>query len=71
MYEILTSKGTVLLPSRARFPKSDFTDESEAVEMDRLGEGIRIVQEHIEKTRQTLAERELQVEELKKALANR
>lgn len=68
MYEILTSKGTAKLPSRSRGARGEFVEETEQVELDRIGEGQRLVQEQIKMIREKLKDREKQMAELKKAL---
>ena len=65
MYDILTSRGSARLPSRARGARGEYTEESEAVELDRLGAGIQIVKDHIEKAKETLLAKETLVAELK------
>jgi len=65
MYDILTSKGSARLPSRAKGARGEFTEESEAVELDRLNAGIQIVKEHIDKAKETLVAKEKAVAELK------
>ncbi|CUS12024.1 unnamed protein product [Tuber aestivum] len=65
MYDILTSKGSARLPSRARGARGEFTEESEAMELDRLNAGLQIVKEHIDKAKETLLAKEKAVAELK------
>lgn len=65
MYDLLTSRGSARLPSRVRGARGEFVEESEASELDRLGEGIKIVQEHIRKAKETLMEKEKQVAQIK------
>jgi YEATS domain-containing protein 4 len=69
MYEILTSKGTARLPNKGKTKgREEFVAEAEAVELDRLGAGLKTVTEHIEKTREKLAAKEKEVAEMKKRL---
>lgn len=69
MFDILTTKGTARLPSKAKAKgRGEFVVETEQVELDRLGEGLRIVQDHIKATRERLAQREKEVAEMKRAL---
>ncbi|KAL7276481.1 NuA4 histone H4 acetyltransferase complex and the SWR1 complex subunit [Rhizina undulata] len=68
MYELLTTKGTAKLPSRAKGARGDFVEESEAMELDRLGEGIRIVEEHIKKQKELLVQKEKQVAEMREKM---
>ncbi|KAF8543008.1 yeats family-domain-containing protein [Trichophaea hybrida] len=57
MFDILTSNGS-----------GEFVVEAEALELDRLGEGLRIVHEQIQSVREKLAQREQDVSEMRKAL---
>jgi YEATS domain-containing protein 4 len=69
MYEILTSKGTAKLPSKAKTKgREEFVAEAEAVELDRLGAGLKTVQEHIKSTKEKLTAKEKEVAEMKKRL---
>ncbi|KAH8153135.1 uncharacterized protein LAJ45_02722 [Morchella importuna] len=69
MYDLLTSRGSALIPPRARNGRGwEFTEESEASELDRLTEGIKVVQEHIKKAKETLLEKERQVAQIKAQL---
>lgn len=68
MYEILTSKGTARVPSRARGARGEFVEETEKLELERLGEGLRKVKEQIEETKRKLKEREEQVKEMRRRL---
>lgn len=68
MYEILTSKGTARLPERRRGARGEFVEETEQVELDRLGEGVRTVQEQVKGLREKLREREKMMAEIKKSL---
>lgn len=65
MYDLLTSRGSARLPSRVRGARGEFVEESEASELDRLGEGIKVVQENIRKAKETLVEKEKQVAQIK------
>lgn len=66
MFETLTSRGCVVLPRDGR--GADFTAETEALELDRLGEGLRIVQEEIAIVKEKLAQQERAVTEMRAAL---
>ena len=66
MFETLTSRGCVVLPRDGR--EADFTVETESLELDRLGEGLRIVQEEIAIVKEKLAQQERAVTEMRAAL---
>jgi len=69
MYDVLTSRGTARLPAKAKAKsREEFVAETEALELDRLGEGLRVVQEHVQDIREKLAEREREVAEMRKRL---
>jgi len=69
MYDILTSKGTVKLPSKSKAKgRGEFVAETEQVELDRLSEGLKTVQTHIEDSRNKLAAKEEEIKEMKKLL---
>lgn len=69
MYEILTTQGSARLPSKTKAKgRGEFVVETEAVELDRLGEGLRLVQDHILQMREKLAQREKEVVELRMTL---
>jgi YEATS domain-containing protein 4 len=69
MFDILTSNGSVSLPTKATSKgRGEFVIETEALELDRLGEGLRIVQEQVRSVREKLAQREKDVAEMRKAL---
>jgi len=70
MLEILTSRGSARLPTKAQSKgRGEFVVETEALELDRLGEGVRIVQEHIKQTKDKLSAKERELQELREELA--
>lgn len=66
MYEVLTSKGTARVPSKARGARGEFVEETEKVELDRLGEGLRKVKEQTEEVKKKLKQREEELIELRR-----
>ncbi|KAF8540537.1 yeats family-domain-containing protein [Trichophaea hybrida] len=69
MYDVLTSRGTARLPSKAKSKREEeFVAETEALELDRLGEGLRIVNQHVQEIREKLTEREREMVEMRKRL---
>lgn len=69
MYEVLTSRGTAKLPGKAKAKRGEeFVAETEALELDRLGEGLRVVQDHVKVVKEKLAEKEKEVAEMRKRL---
>ncbi|KAI5781199.1 yeats family-domain-containing protein [Geopyxis carbonaria] len=68
MYEILTTKGTARIPARGRTNTEPFVEETEQIELDRLSQGLKTVQEQIKIAKARLVEKERQVVEMKQAL---
>ena len=66
MFEVLTSRGCVVLPRGGL--GGDFTAETEVLELDRLGEGLRIVQKEIAIVKEKLAQQERAATEMRSAL---
>lgn len=66
MYEVLTSKGTARVPSKARGARGEFVEETEKVELDRLGEGLRKVKEQTEEVKKKLKQKEEELIELRR-----
>ncbi|TGZ84267.1 yeats-domain-containing protein, partial [Ascodesmis nigricans] len=68
MFEVLTNKGTARVPPRARGAKGEFVEETERMELDKLGAGLRKVKEQTDLIKQKALAKEKEVAELRRRL---
>jgi YEATS domain-containing protein 4 len=68
-YDVLTSKGNVRIPTKSSARgRGEFVRETEEMEVERIGEALRVVDEEVAKAKEKMKAKEKEIAEMQKAL---